>query len=79
VDFTKKTIVVYAGAAPSNKLGFLSDLCPNVIFILIDPNPFKIFGRHPIYIARAGDIKSRADTKKVLDSIDYKRANIYYQ
>lgn len=35
--------VIYAGAAPSNKTKYLADLFPEKLFILVDPNPFKIF------------------------------------
>ncbi len=38
---------IYAGAAPSNHTGFLSQLFPNIKFILIDPNKFDIFGARP--------------------------------
>ncbi len=36
-------IIVYAGAAPSNKTAFLAQLFPKCIFILVDPNPFAVF------------------------------------
>ena len=35
--------VVYAGAAPSSHTGFLSELFPNIKFILVDPNEFYIY------------------------------------
>lgn len=42
--------VVYAGAAPSNHTGFLSDLFPHIKFILVDPNAFDIYGAKPIVL-----------------------------
>jgi hypothetical protein len=35
-------VVVYAGSAPSNKLSFISDMFPNVKFILVDPHEHLI-------------------------------------
>lgn len=35
-------ICLYAGAAPGNKTHYLSELFPNVKFILIDPNKFNL-------------------------------------
>ena len=48
----EKVLCVYAGAAPSNKTGLLSDLFPNVTFLLVDPNPFVIVGKKPIYLSK---------------------------
>lgn len=45
-------VCVYAGAAPSNKTGYLASLFPHVKFLLIDPNPFDIYGVEPVYLAR---------------------------
>lgn len=36
-------IVVYAGAAPGDHIGFLASLFPELIFILVDPNPYRIY------------------------------------
>ena len=36
-------LVVYAGGAPSNKIALLAELCPNILFLLVDPNPFNVF------------------------------------
>ena len=42
-EFEKKIIYcIYAGAAPSNKTHYLSQLFPHIKFILIDPNKFDI-------------------------------------
>lgn len=43
-------IVVYAGAAPSVKGAFLASLFPDRVFVLIDPNPFRIkpYGGVPV-------------------------------
>lgn len=38
----EKAVVIYAGAAPSNKGAFLASLFPNLRFILIDPAEFDI-------------------------------------
>jgi hypothetical protein len=43
----KLEVCIYAGAAPSNHMGLLSELLPNIKFILIDPNPFDIYGVKP--------------------------------
>lgn len=43
----EETIVVYAGAAPSNHTGLLSALFPNIIFILVDPSPFFVKDAKP--------------------------------
>jgi hypothetical protein len=40
---SEPALVIYAGGAPSNKAAFLAELCPNVMFLLVDPNPFVIF------------------------------------
>eukprot|EP01061_Rhynchopus_euleeides_P004693 TRINITY_DN13940_c0_g1_i1.p1 TRINITY_DN13940_c0_g1~~TRINITY_DN13940_c0_g1_i1.p1 ORF type:complete len:374 (+),score=140.89 TRINITY_DN13940_c0_g1_i1:63-1184(+) len=37
-----KCVVVYAGAAPATHMGYLSELFPDVEFVLVDPNPFDI-------------------------------------
>lgn len=42
LDRIEKAIVVYAGAAPNHKGMYLAELFPNVIFILVDPDPFDI-------------------------------------
>lgn len=44
VGLTEPSLVVYAGGAPSNKAALLAELCPNVLFLLVDPNPFDV---HP--------------------------------
>lgn len=54
-DPTQTPIVVYAGAAPGDHDGYLSDLFPRVKFILVDPNPFKIVGANPVYLRRTTD------------------------
>lgn len=41
-NFDDKAIVIYAGSAPSNKLSYLSNLFPNVKFVLVDPNEHYI-------------------------------------
>jgi len=51
----EEVIVVYAGAAPSNKTGFLSELFPNIKWVLVDPNPFNIFNSRPKYIKKKSD------------------------
>lgn len=42
-DLSQKAIIIYAGAAPSCKIWFLSQLFPNVKFVLVDPNEFWIY------------------------------------
>jgi len=42
ISAKKNSVVVYAGAAPSNKGAFLASLFPNIKFILIDPARFDI-------------------------------------
>jgi hypothetical protein len=37
-----KAYVIYAGSAPSNKLGILRIMFPNIKFILVDPNEHRI-------------------------------------
>lgn len=41
-NYTDKAYVVYAGSAPSHKLGILITLFPQVTFILVDPNEHLI-------------------------------------
>lgn len=36
-------IVLYAGAAPGDHIGFLASLFPELVFILVDPNPYRIY------------------------------------
>lgn len=49
-----KKYIVYAGAAPANHTGFLMDLVNtdnrDIIFILVDPNPFDVHGHTPQYL-----------------------------
>lgn len=47
---TSKPIVIYAGAAPGNKTGFLSELFPDVTFLLVDPNKFDIRDANPVFL-----------------------------
>ncbi len=54
MDDTKKMTVVYAGAAPSNHTGYLSDLFPHIKFVLIDPNPFKVHEATPRVLLEKG-------------------------
>lgn len=62
-------LVVYAGAAPSNKTGFLSDLFPAARFLLVDPNPFDIFGATPKYLSRETlDVKGAKAALKTMDA-----------
>jgi hypothetical protein len=35
-------LVIYAGAAPGHHIPLLSDMFPNLRFILVDPSPFEI-------------------------------------
>ena len=35
-------VVIYAGAAPGNHIPFLTELFPQLKFILVDPNKFMI-------------------------------------
>ena len=39
----KKSYVVYAGASPNNKALMLSEMFPDLIFILVDPREFEIY------------------------------------
>jgi hypothetical protein len=68
VPNAQDTLVVYAGAAPSNKTGLLTCLFPHLRFLLIDPNQFEIFTKpkfgqsafkspitDPVYLQREGD------------------------
>lgn len=58
---TKQIICIYAGAAPSHHTGFLAALFPHVKFILVDPNPFEVFGANPVVLtSEAGDARARA-------------------
>jgi hypothetical protein len=41
-ELAKKPIVIYAGAAPNNKMMLLSLLFPDIKFVLVDPLPFSI-------------------------------------
>lgn len=47
------SIIIYAGAAPSNHTGFLAKLFPRARFLLVDPNPFKIYDFQPPQYLRA--------------------------
>lgn len=47
-----RPLIVYAGAAPGNKTGYLSELFPNMTMLLVDPNPFDIFAATPIYLSK---------------------------
>ena len=45
-----KTLVIYAGAAPSNKIPMLSALFPDVHFVLVDPNEvYALWGAQDQY------------------------------
>jgi hypothetical protein len=47
-----KVFVIYAGSAPSNKLPYLADMFPNIIWILVDPNIHYLkFGKNDQYSA----------------------------
>jgi hypothetical protein len=46
-------VCVYAGAAPSNHTGYLSELFPGVKFILVDPNPFDVREANPVFLRRS--------------------------
>ena len=41
-ELAKEAIVIYAGAAPNNKMMLLSLLFPDIKFVLVDPLPFSI-------------------------------------
>jgi hypothetical protein len=47
-----KCLVVYAGAAPGSHIIFLSQLFPQLNFVLIDTNDFSIMGTNEIQILR---------------------------
>lgn len=64
----EKVLCVYAGAAPSNKTGLLADLFPNVTFLLVDPNPFAIVGKIPIYLSRK-NLVNELEATQVLNKI----------
>lgn len=51
VDKNERVLCVYAGAAPSHKAGLLSDLFPNVTFLLVDPARFDIIGKNATYLS----------------------------
>lgn len=55
---SEQVLVVYAGAAPGNKTGYLSKLFPNVVFLLVDPNPFDIFvvDEKPVFINNVAEM-----------------------
>lgn len=55
IEPTTHAIVVYAGAAPSNHTGYLSQLFPNVKFILVDPNPFDVYEANPVMLKKLDD------------------------
>lgn len=61
--------VVYAGAAPSNKILYLSNMYPQCKFILVDPNEFNI------YIERVG--QSHWKTQNITSSIVYLAAKYH--
>ena len=50
-------LVVYAGAAPGNKTGYLSKLFPKITWLLVDPNKFEIFDSKPVYIKTPKSLK----------------------
>lgn len=58
---------VYAGAAPSNHTGMLSDLFPNIKFILVDPNPFDVFSAKPVFLHGSGKGARESDPKMTDD------------
>lgn len=48
---SEKQFIVYAGAAPGVPTGFLADLVgDNIVFLLVDPTPFEIADKKPIYL-----------------------------
>lgn len=53
IDPKHRAVVVYVGAAPSNKGAFLASLFPNVRFVLIDPAKFDIRPYSNVRIANA--------------------------
>lgn len=50
VDQKRKTIVVYAGAAPGSHIDFLAKLFPDCYYILADPSDFQVKRRKNIKI-----------------------------
>jgi len=46
----REFLCVYAGAAPSYKMGLLGRLFPEVKFLLVDPNPFHIYDAKATFI-----------------------------
>lgn len=43
-------VCVYAGAAPSIHTGYLAKLFPDVKFLLVDPNPFRVNEAKPVFL-----------------------------
>lgn len=79
---TQNQVVVYAGAAPSIKAFFAIQYFPNTVWILVDPNPFKIiteaknykkFNQHELIKV----ISSNKVTTDLTDHLDkYNRGDI---
>lgn len=60
--------VFYAGAAPNNKGGLLSDLFPNIKFVMIDPVPFHIFNHIPHRINVKDGVSVDAQMQEIAES-----------
>lgn len=74
-DITHRVYVVYAGAAPSNHTGLLSDLVNGgdindgnveIVFILVDPNAFDIFDKKPVYLWKKSDSAITPDSAEIM-------------
>jgi hypothetical protein len=73
-SYTKPQVVVYAGAAPNMRALFAMQYFPNIVWILVDPNPFKIM-IHPRshkynQVELIKFIKSDELTPKLLDHLN---------
>ncbi len=58
----ERPLIVYAGAAPGNKTGYLSKLFPNMTLLLVDPNKFDVFDATPVFLP----LETDAAVKKML-------------
>lgn len=72
----QNSIVIYAGAAPGDHIGYLASLFPEMTFILVDPNPFRIYVEDSYEVT----VSTLADEEQLLDTLGEDpsaMANIY--
>lgn len=75
---TPSALIVYAGAAPSNKGALLASLFPAMKFLLIDPNKFDIRSYGDVIVKHLGVMDDTQTSENIIDAAitELKTANI---